>query len=118
MKIKLDENLPHRLAVELIHLGHDTDTVMDEGLEGAIDPDVWRGAQADGRFFTTQDLDFSDVRQFMPGTHHGLLLVRLLNPGRQELLERVTNLFKTEKVENWSGCFIVVTERKIRIRRP
>ena len=32
MKIKLDENLPVRLAVKLAELGHDTDTVVEEGL--------------------------------------------------------------------------------------
>lgn len=118
MKIKLDENLPHRLAIQLNQLGHDTDTVMDEGLEGAVDPDVWQRAQLDGRFFITQDLDFSDIRYFEPGTHVGLLLVRLLNPGRQALFERVTHLFTTEDVESWYGCFVVATDRKIRVRRP
>jgi hypothetical protein len=34
-------------------------------------------AQRAGRFLVTQDLDFSDVRRFEPGSHHGLLLVRL-----------------------------------------
>jgi hypothetical protein len=33
--------------------------------------------QAHGRVFITQDLDFSDARKYVPGTHHGLLLVRL-----------------------------------------
>ena len=31
----------------------------------------------------TQDLDFSDVRQFRPGTRAGLMLVRLQQPGRR-----------------------------------
>jgi predicted nuclease of predicted toxin-antitoxin system len=37
MKIKLDENLPNSVAGMLESLGHDTDTVYDEGLIGAID---------------------------------------------------------------------------------
>jgi predicted nuclease of predicted toxin-antitoxin system len=118
MKIKLDENLPQTLALRLTELGHEVDTVLDEGLAGAIDPDVWQGAQADGRFFVTQDLDFSDIRQFKPGSHHGLLLVRLANPGRMALIERIMALFATERVEAWQGCFVVVTDRKIRINRP
>ena len=32
MKIKLDENLPVRSAQRLRDLGHDVDTVLDEGL--------------------------------------------------------------------------------------
>ena len=50
MRIKLDENLPLRLAGMLAALGHDCDTVPDEGLSGAVDPDVWRAAQTADRF--------------------------------------------------------------------
>jgi len=38
---------------------------------------MWSAARRDERFLITQDLDFSDIRQFKPGTHPGLLLVRL-----------------------------------------
>ncbi|MCA9419650.1 MAG: DUF5615 family PIN-like protein [Nitrospira sp.] len=37
MKIKLDENLPVRLARTLQKPGHDTDTVSEEGLAGRSD---------------------------------------------------------------------------------
>ena len=40
MKFKLDENLPVELAVELRAMGHDTDTLADEGLCGEADPAV------------------------------------------------------------------------------
>lgn len=38
MKFKIDENLPSELAADLRHLGHEADTVFDEGLLGAKDP--------------------------------------------------------------------------------
>ena len=118
MKIKLDENLPERLVAVLTGLGHNVDTVRTEQLTGRADPDVWSAAQAAQRFLITQDLDFSDVRRFTPGTHAGLLLVRLTRPGRHVLFERVLTVFQTEKVEEWTGCLVVATEQKIRIRRP
>ena len=37
MKIKLDENIPVRVASILANLGHDTDTVPEEGLGGQED---------------------------------------------------------------------------------
>jgi predicted nuclease of predicted toxin-antitoxin system len=83
MKLKLDENLPESLVGELAALGHDVDNVRLEGITGQSDPDIWRAAQQDGRFLITQDLDFSDNRRFAPGTHHGLMLVRLRVPGRR-----------------------------------
>jgi hypothetical protein len=116
MKIKLDENLPASLAVTLRERGHDVDTVPEEGLQGRADPDVWQAAQAEQRFLITQDLDFSDVRRFQPGTHAGLLVVRLSAPGRLSLLNRIETLFASEPVETWQGSFVVLTDHKLRVR--
>lgn len=77
MRLKLDENLPTSAVTRLRDLGHDVDTVHDEHLVGHADDAVWAGAQGAGRMLVTQDLDFADARRFAPGTHHGLLLVRL-----------------------------------------
>lgn len=99
MNIKRDENLPHQLVQLLTDLGHDVDTVPDEHLAGRDDGVVWAAAQTAGRFLVTQDLDFSDARKYAPGTHQGLLLVRLPQPGRSALVERVSTLFRTEAVE-------------------
>lgn len=118
MKIKLDENIPARVAEVLISLGHDADTVPQEGLSGSDDSTVWQAAQREGRFLITQDLDFSDIRQFRPGTHSGLLVVRLVNPARRHLIGHIRDLFETEPVADWQGCFVVATERKIRVQRP
>jgi predicted nuclease of predicted toxin-antitoxin system len=115
MKIKLDENLPASLADELVALGHEADTVQQEGLKGHSDPNVWRAAQREGRFFMTQDLDFSDVRHFRPGTHAGLMLVRLAKPGRLALRRRVLQAFEHADADAWSGCFVVLTDVKLRI---
>lgn len=118
MNIKLDENLPERLASELLRLGHNVDTVRSERLAGSDDHQIWQAAQNAGRFLITQDLDFSDARRFAPGTHAGLLLVRLAQPGRDALLARVAMLFATEAVDAWRGCLVVATDHKVRVQRP
>ena len=118
MRIKLDENLPVAVATVLTSLGHDVDTVVQQGFGGQPDVRVWEAAQASDRFFITQDLDFSDVGRFEPGTHHGLLVVRLREPGREALAERIRVIFAENEVNSWQGCFIVATDRKVRVRRP
>lgn len=110
--------MPVALADQLRDLGHDVHTVPEESLTGQSDPNIWQAAQSEQRFLITQDLDFSDVRQFVPGTHAGILLVRLHNPGRVALLQAVIRAFTDENVSVWSGCVVVLTERKIRIHRP
>jgi hypothetical protein len=74
-------------------------------------------AQKDRRFLITQDLDFSEVRRFAPGTHCGILLVRLHSPDRQSLIIRVAEVFRQEDASQWEGCFVVATERKTRVMR-
>ncbi|HEV2380770.1 MAG TPA: DUF5615 family PIN-like protein [Terriglobia bacterium] len=118
MKIKLDENLPRRLVLRLGLMGHDVHTPHDEGLSGARDFEILEAAQSERRFLITQDLDFSDARRFGPGTHCGILLVRLREPSRKTLTERIEALFRDEDAESWTGCFVVATDRKVRVRRP
>ena len=118
MRIKRDEDLPSSLAVELTELGHEVDTVVQEGLGGVNDTEVLKAAIANDRFLITQDLDFPDVRVFQPGKHPGILIVRLREPGSQALSDRIRLVFAGEDVESWSGCFVVATERKVRARRP
>jgi predicted nuclease of predicted toxin-antitoxin system len=118
MNIKLDENLPLRLAARLKDAGHDVQTVHDERLVGHSDIEIWQAAQKESRFLITQDLDFSDSRKFVPGSHHGILLLRLHSPNRRSLVGRVIEIFQKESVGDWAGCFVVATERKIRVLRP
>jgi predicted nuclease of predicted toxin-antitoxin system len=117
MRIKLDEDLPYGLVPILQSLGHEVDTVESERLTGRPDDEVWAAAQADKRFLITQDLDFSDARKYQPGMHEGLLLLRLAQPGRKALTSRIASLFATELVNEWKGTIVIVTERKVRVRR-
>lgn len=116
MKIKLDENLPARLVPVLKNHGHDVHTVLDEQMAGKPDAEIWHAVLAEKRFLVTQDLDFSDTRQFAPGTHPGLLLIRLREPGSQALLDAVSAV--AAELSGWAGCFIVLTENKVRVKRP
>jgi predicted nuclease of predicted toxin-antitoxin system len=118
VKVKIDENLPAEIGYTLSDFGHDVDTVLNEHLGGASDDQVWQATQATGRILVTQDLDFSDVRKFSPGSHSSLILVRLRDPDRRALIHRLTEVFRTEDVSGWNRCFVVISDRKVRVRRP
>ncbi|MCZ7564990.1 MAG: DUF5615 family PIN-like protein [Burkholderiales bacterium] len=118
MKVKLDEIMPARLVALLEALCHEVDTVPAEKLTGKPDPDVWAAVRGAGRFFITQDLDFSDVRQFAPGSHPGILVVRLRAPGANALIERVTWAANEHPLDALAGCFAVLSDRKLRVKRP
>jgi predicted nuclease of predicted toxin-antitoxin system len=117
MKLKVDENLPATLAARLRALGHDADTVRDEGLTGRADELVWEAAQAEKRFLVTQDLDFSDARKFAPGTHCGILLVRIPDLDQWRASDYVVGWLSAPGSETWPGCVVVATPHKVRVLR-
>ncbi len=53
MRFKLDENLPRELADDLRRLGHDPDSIVEEGLSGAKDRTVLQAARTAGRVLLT-----------------------------------------------------------------
>lgn len=118
MKLKLDENLPLSVSIRLAAIGFDTDTVLAEGLGGRSDAEVWQAAQIAERFLVTQDLDFSDVRKFAPGTHHGILLVRLPDSEQWRIGDYLLGWFSTPDARTWERCFVVATVNKVRVLRP
>ena len=77
MRFKLDENLPVSSAAILASSGHDVDTVGQEGLSGAPDPDVVAAATAVGRVLISLDVGLADIRAYPPGSHAGIVVLRL-----------------------------------------
>lgn len=118
MKIKPDENVTTKLSSVLSELGHDVRTAIDEGLSGKSDFEVWRTAQTEDRFLITQDLDFSDVRVYAPGSHAGTMLLRLDSPNQTAIVERVREVFAETDSSSWRGCLVIASATKVRVIRP
>lgn len=117
MKIKLDENIPLSAKRALANISDDIHAVIDEGLVGVDDKTLWNICQNEQRFLITQDLDFSDTRKFLPGTHCGILLLRLKNPSANEIKRLLMDLVNIHHIEHWHGCMVVATQTKVRIFR-
>ena len=83
MKIKLDQNLSQYLRDDLTALKHEVDTVFDQGLSGATDPEVLRAATSHDRILFTLDTDFLDLKVYPPDSHRGVIVFR---PPRQGAL--------------------------------
>jgi hypothetical protein len=66
--------------------------------------------QREERLLITQDLDFADFRKFQPGSHFGIVLVRIQHPGRAELLNLLSWVFGTQDVESWNRCLVIVSD--------
>jgi predicted nuclease of predicted toxin-antitoxin system len=72
VKFKLDENLPVSSAAILASAGHDVDTVSQERLSGAPDPEVVAAATAAQRVLISLDVGLADIHAYPPGSHAGI----------------------------------------------
>lgn len=116
MKLKLDENMPAQLPGILRSLGHDTDSVADEGLLGESDEAIWNAAQREKRLLVTQDMDFSDLRKLIAGDHFGPVLLRLRATSRRKLIDRVEAVFRSDDAAGWRGALVIVSEGRMKVR--
>ena len=87
MLVKLDENLGPSHVALLLEAGHQADRVHDQGLSGEADSVIWERVFGEGRFFITMDLGFADVSRYRPGSHPGILLLRVRKRSRSAVLQ-------------------------------
>jgi predicted nuclease of predicted toxin-antitoxin system len=118
VKFKLDENLPTSAAGSLIKGGHDVDTVTAEGLTGAPDPDVVAAAATEGRVLITLDRGLGDLRAYPPGSHAGIVVLRLTDQSAPAVTGAVAELANWDGLEALAGAVAVLQRGMLRIRRP
>lgn len=116
MKFKLDENLPVELAFDLRGLGHDADTVFDEGLCGAADPSVVQAAVTADRILITLDKGIANIREYPGQPQVGIVLFRPDTSGRRAVLAFVRERLSALLALDLNGRLTVVGASRIRIR--
>lgn len=116
MDFKIDENLHEDAAALLRQHGHNAVTVYDQGLQGHVDGDIAAVCQVEGRALISLDLDFADIRKYPPADYAGIIVLRLANQGRPQVLHvlgRIVPLFNTEPLV---GHLWIVDEHQVRVR--
>ena len=116
MKFKLDENLPASSAEVLARVGHDVDTVTGEGLKGAPDQDVVVAAAAAGRVLLTLDQGMGDIRAYPPGSHAGIVVLRLADQSAAAVIQAISDLASFAEPATLVGAIAVLQRGLLRIR--
>ena len=116
-RFKVDENLPADIADFLSERGHDAVTVADQGWEGLADSELWPRIQEEGRWLVTADKEFADLRRYPPGTHAGVVLLRLVRETRRDYLKIAEMAVDQVELDDAAGAVIVVNDRGVRVRR-
>lgn len=116
MRFKVDENLPVEVADLLRDAGHDADTVSDEGLGGAADPDLGTLVRHEGRVLITLDVGFADIRSYPPGDYEGLVVLRLRRQDKVHVLRVCARLLQPLAGQPLNGRLWIVEDDSIRVR--
>ncbi len=115
--VKIDEDLPRTVAQRLRENGYDAANVIEQKMGGTKDPALWKAVQQEKRFLITADKGFADVRTYPPGKHAGVLLLRPDEDGIRPIIDLISKLLRTYKLDDLAGSITVVTPRGIRIRK-
>ena len=113
--VKVDENLPADVRSLLEDRGYDAVNVLDQGMGGTDDDELWRITQEEGRFLVTSDKGFADVRSFRPGNDTGIVLLRPRRAGRQPVVQLTRQLLDEYELGDLAGKLVVVGPSGIRI---
>ena len=117
LKITVDEDLPRQAVKILRENGYDAVSVVEQGMGGWKDPQLWIAVQSAERFLVTADKGFGDIRVYTPGKHFGILLLRPDEDGIRPVIELLQHVLNSYKLEDLGGTVTVATPRGIRMRR-
>lgn len=117
MRIKLDESLPSSILGLLEKRRIDADTVIGERLQGASDSRVLEAARQSDRLLLTLDRGFGDRRKYPPGTHPGIIVLRLDDQSASSIAVATENLLDAHDLATLRGAIAVFHRGLLRIRR-
>ncbi len=107
MKILVDENMPATTVTELREQGHDVLDIRGTTDQGMNDQDLWQKAVQGQRLLITTDKGFAEHRDEQ---HYGLLIIRLKQPSRAKIHQRVMQALKRYSANQWPGLMIVMRD--------
>ncbi len=93
-------------------------TVDELGLSGAKDTEIIRVAQQQNIILITVDGDFADSKRFPPGTHPGVIWVKVQPPSQPRIREALKRFFLSGKREMCRRNIVVLREKNFDLISP
>ncbi len=119
IKLVLDQNIP-RILVAFVQKHRPTwevHHVIEIGLEGRSDSEIYEWAQRNEAIVVSFDEDFADARTYPLGKHHGVVRLRVWPTSIREIEGALLRLWNSIPDQELSGSLIIIHNDKIRIRR-
>ena len=116
IRFKTDENLPLDVVELLRSAGYDAMSVLDESLVGARDEVIANVCKKERRALITLDLDFADIRSYPPNEYDGIIVLRIHDQGKRNVVDVLRRVIKFLKDHPCLKQLWIVEEDRIRIR--
>ena len=114
MRILVDENIPQMTVAALLELGHDVRDLRGTARQGVTDEQLWEIASTENRLLITTDKGFLVKRD---SKHAGVLIVRLRQPNRQRIHNRVIQGLARFREDQWPAIVVVMRDRTMSVWR-
>jgi predicted nuclease of predicted toxin-antitoxin system len=115
MRIFVDENIPAMTVRELRELGHDVKDIRGTESEGMIDEDIWQMLQKEKMLLITTDKGFMEKRR---EKHYGILIVRLKQPNRLKIHQKVMKAIRLFKEDDWKVLTVAMQDTFHSVWKP
>jgi len=107
VKILVDENIPVICVERLREKGHEVADIRGTAEEGLSDERLWEKAQRESRLLVTTDKGFARRRY---RKHCGILIVRLGQPNRRRITERVIEAIDLFSPAQWPDLLVTMRD--------
>jgi predicted nuclease of predicted toxin-antitoxin system len=99
--------------------GFDAADMREVGLRGHSDDPIFGLAQQEQRIIVAADLDFAHALRFPPGTHAGLVVLRVPDEWTpRQRAERIVSAVVDMGGERLQGAITIVEPQRIRLLAP
>jgi len=108
MKIFVDEHIPAMTVRALAFMGHEIRDIRGTPDEGVQDDALWEIVQREKRLLITTDKGFT---QYRTSEHYGILIVRLRQPNRHKIHQRVMQAIEQVAETEWPGLLVIMRDK-------
>lgn len=108
MKIFVDERIPAMTVQALTSIGHEIRDIRGTPDEGIQDDALWEMVQGERRVLITTDKGFT---QYRTSEHYGVLIVRLRQPNRHKIHQRVMQAIEQVAETEWPGLLVIMRDK-------
>ncbi len=118
LRFLVDEDCPLSLETLLKDKGHDAIHVKTSGLSGTKDPEIFIFAQKEQRIIVSRDLGWSNIKNYPPNTHRGLIILRFpFEAIAIEIRQALEKFIDQVNLPEIIGATVIVDQNKFRIRK-